>query len=65
MALGRQDHIDKEMDKLDKEWENEFGPVHKEKEKEKQKIKRVIPISNYSFNGKGELHEAVIMSNLF
>ncbi|HET6726646.1 MAG TPA: hypothetical protein VFH19_01310 [Nitrososphaeraceae archaeon] len=54
MALEQQDEVDEE-------WVKEFGP--KPKEKEKSKTKKVIPISKYSFNGKGDLHEAVIMSS--
>jgi hypothetical protein len=60
MVLERQDQVDKELDKLDEEWHKEFGP--KPKEKEKSNTKRVISISKYSFNGKGDLHEAVIVS---
>jgi hypothetical protein len=48
------------LNKLDEDWDKEFGP--KPKEKEKSNTKRVIPISKYSFNGKGKLHEAVIVS---
>jgi hypothetical protein len=62
MMLGPQDKPDEEWNKLDEEWDKEFGPKPKEKEKEKSNTKRVIPISKYSFNGKGELHEAVIVS---
>jgi hypothetical protein len=61
MMLGPQDKPDEEWNKLDEEWDKEFGPKPKEKEKEKSNTKRVIPISKYSFNGKGELHEAVIV----
>jgi hypothetical protein len=60
MLLERQGKVDDGCDKLDKEWDKEFGP--KPKEKEKSNTKKVIPISKYSFNGKGDLHEAVIMS---
>jgi hypothetical protein len=60
MVVERQDEVGEEWNKLDEEWNKEFAP--KPKEKEKEKSKRVIPISKYSFNGKGELHEAVIMS---
>ena len=45
---------------LDKQWDKKFGL--NPKEKEKSNTKKVMPISKYSFNGKGDLHEAVIMS---
>jgi hypothetical protein len=61
MVLQRQDKVDKECGKLYEEWDKEFGPKSKEKETEKSNTKRVVPISKYSFNGKGELHEAIII----
>jgi hypothetical protein len=45
---------------LDDQRDKEFGP--KAKEKEKPNTKRIVRISKYSFNGKGDLHEAVIMN---
>ena len=60
MALERQGKVEERCHKLDEEWDKEFGP--KTKEKEKSNIKKVIPISKYSFNGKGDVHEAVIIN---
>jgi len=60
MVSERQDEVDEEWDKLDEEWDKEFDP--KPTNKEKSKTKKVVPISKYSFNGKGVLHEAVIIS---
>jgi hypothetical protein len=45
---------------LDDQRDKEFKP--KPKEKEKSNTKKVIALSKYSFNGKGDLHEAVIIS---
>jgi hypothetical protein len=60
MVLERQDKLDEEWNKLDEEWNKEFNP--KLKEKEKSNTKKVMSISKYSFNGKGDLHEAIIMN---
>jgi hypothetical protein len=44
----------------DEQRDKEFDS--KPKEKEKSNTKKVIPISKYSFNGKGDLNEAAIIS---
>jgi len=45
---------------LDQQLDKDFNPDPKVKDK--SNTKQIIPISKYSFNGKGDLHEAVIMN---
>jgi hypothetical protein len=60
MVMQRQSKVDEGGDKLGEEWDREFGP--KPIEREKSNTKKVMSISKYSFNGIGDLHEAVIVS---